>query len=125
MPTFNGESIFGGQVRMSRSGAERAGQRNEYGGLNGKEFLDMGDRGLFTNVTGNHYFATAYELNAAQLLFDSYRDGNVYELVDTLGNAWGNVLLDEFTMTGPIQRVAGSGGYRQTYQAKFEHLTNS
>jgi hypothetical protein len=106
---------------MRRSVGERALQKNAFPGLSGLESLDMGGRGRITNVTGRFVCATVEDLNAAILIFESYKDGNAYVLRDQFGNNWPYVLLEEFTPTGELNNVFG-GGYTQQYSAKFEHL---
>lgn len=123
MPGFNGEQVFGTAVRMRRKRTERAAQRNNYGGLDGTEKLDMGARGHVTTVTGRFVCEDAASLNAAFLLLESYMDENLYVLTDQYGNNWPNVTLIEVEPDGELNQTFPYGGYTQRYKATFEHLT--
>jgi hypothetical protein len=122
LPLFNGQAIFGTAIRLRRGVGERALQKNAFPGLSGLESLDMGGRGRVTNVTGRFKCATEEDLNAAILIFESYKDGNAYVLRDQFGNNWPYVLLEEFTPTGELNNIFSIGGYTVQYSAKFEHL---
>lgn len=123
MPFFNDEAIFGTAVRMRRKRAERAVQRNNYGGLDGTEKLDMGARGHVTMVTGRFVCDSAAALNNAFLYMESYMDENLYVLTDQYGNDWPNVMLIEVEPDGELNQTFPNGGFTQRYKATFEHLT--
>ena len=121
MPTFNGEAIFGVAVKMATASNPRADQKNAFAGLNGVESLDQGDRGTVTTVSGHLIGIGPAGLNAALMLFRSYRDGRAYALVDNFGNTWPFVKLASFEPTGKVNRQT-DGYCSQAYTATFEHL---
>ena len=122
MATFNGTAIFGYAVKMQTVDNPRAAQENAYPGLSGVESLDQGLRGRFTMATGLLFGQDPVSQGAAEALFRSYNDGNLYLLVDNFGTAWPNVRLESFEPQGQVRVQAGQGYYRP-YTARFRHLT--
>lgn len=121
MPSFGGVDIFGRAVSFVRQDNPREAQRVGAAGVNGVAVLDLGDRGRVTQVTGLLVGVNAAALNAAELLFESYKDGLPRSLVDSYGNTWLFVRLERFLPQGRI-RQDGKWGYNRPYQAEFFHL---
>jgi hypothetical protein len=120
--TFNGDAIFGAAVKMATVDNPRAAQENAFPGLSGVESLDQGDRGRFTMASGLLFGQDGPSQGAAEALFRSYKDGNLYLLVDNYGFAWPNVKLESFEPQGQVKFLIGQGFYRP-YTARFRHLT--
>jgi hypothetical protein len=121
MPSYGGVNIFGTAVTMSTVDHPRAKQVNTYFGLSGIETLDGGSRGRFTEVSGLLYGPGAATLAAAESTFRSFDDGVARTLVDNLGTAWGNVVLQSFRPMGRV-RQSPQGVYFRAYRARFLHL---
>ena len=124
MPTYGGSSIFGRSVKFVTEDLNLERQENAFPGLNGVESLTVGERGLYTNVTGLLVGATASDLGTAESTFRSYRDGIARTLVDSYSASWSNVVLESFNPQGRI-RQDPSYGYLRPYSARFRHLTSS
>lgn len=120
MPSFNSISLFGRGVVFEPNPAPRADQQIAAPGVNGMASLDLGGRGKTTKVTGLLVGTTAADLNAAELLFDSYRDGAAYTLVDNFGNVFPFVKLLDYRPQGRVRRD-GKWGFNRPYEALFWH----
>lgn len=120
MPSFNGVAIFGRSVVFESNPAPRADQQMAAPGVNGLASLDLGGRGKTTRVTGLLVGATAADLNAAELLMDSYRDGILYTLIDNFGNVSPYVKMLDFKPQGRVRRDA-KWGFNRTYEALLWH----
>lgn len=121
MASFDGQLIFGRGVVMEPQTNPRDDQRVAAPGVNGVATLDLGGRGRITRVTGLLVGANAAALNAAELLFSGYWDGQLYTLVDTFGNAWPYVKLVNFRPQGRV-RLDSKWGYVRNYEAEFFHV---
>lgn len=121
MPSYGGVNIFGASVTMSTIDHPREKQINSFFGLSGLETLDGGSRGRFTEVGGLLYGPSASALAAVESAFRSYDDGVARVLVDSLGSAWGNVVLQSFRPLGRV-RQSPFGVYFRAYRARFLHL---
>jgi len=124
MASFNGVSIFGRAASFVTGDLILQRQENEFAGVDGVETLTLGSRGLMTEVSGLLTGATSADLATAESTFRSYRDGNAYNLVDSYGTTWANVVLETFRPEGRI-RQDGYYGYLRPYRAVFRHLTTS
>ena len=121
MPSYGGVNIFGTAVTMSTVDHPREKQINSFFGLSGLETLDGGSRGRFTEVGGLLYGSSAGSLASAESTFRSYDDGVARVLIDNLGEAWGNVVLQSFRPMGRV-RQSPFGVYFRAYKARFLHL---
>jgi hypothetical protein len=122
MSSFGGLAIFGTAVQMSSNGVPREAQLNAFFGVDGVERLDGGSRGRETHVTGLLFGSDPGTLAAQEALFESYKDGVARELVDTLGVAWADVVLEKFERTSRI-RQSPAGMMFRTYRVIFVHLS--
>lgn len=125
MPSFGGTSIFGDNVKMATALNPVERQENPFPGLSGVQSLPMGQRGGVTIALGLLTGSTAPNYAVAEALFFSFYDGLAYDLIDTLGRTWANVVLDSFEPQGDRIRQSPSGVYFREYVARFKHLTNS
>ena len=119
--TFNGVSIFGFQVKMQTVDNPRGQQINAFPGLSGRESLDQGLRGRFTNVEGRHFGSNISDLASVQETYRSFNDGRAYPLVDTRGLTWLNVKMESFEPQGQIRQLV-NGFCFQDYTSRLEHL---
>jgi hypothetical protein len=121
MPSYGGVNIFGASVTMSTVDSPREKQVNSFFGLSGLETLDGGSRGRVTEVGGILYGAGPAALAGAETTFRSFDDGVSRVLVDSLGAAWGNVVLQSFRPMGRV-RQSPFGVFFRAYRARFLHL---
>lgn len=121
MPSYGGVNIFGTAVTMSTVDQPREKQINSFFGLSGLETLDGGSRGRATEVGGLLYGPSPASLAGAESTFRSFDDGVSRVLVDNLGAAWGNVVLQSFRPLGRV-RQSPFGVFFRAYRARFLHL---
>ena len=121
MPAYNGVNIFGTGVIMETKDRPRARQINSFFGLNGCTFIDGGSRGRVTQVEGVLVASSLSSLSDAEQTFRVFADGEPRTLIDTFGNAWTNVILEQFQPIGRIRQSA-QGGFLRAYKAGFFHL---
>jgi hypothetical protein len=121
MASFGGFDIFGRALKIREAKAARAKQRLEAPGVNGQGTLDMGFRGRSFQASGILIGSSGPNLAAAVAAFESFQDGNVYVLVDTMGRAWPYVELEEFQQAGEV-RLDFKWGYFLPYSASFHQL---
>lgn len=121
MPSYGGVNIFGASVTMSTVDSPREKQINSFFGLSGIETLDGGSRGRVTEVGGILYGPGPAALAGAETTFRSFDDGVSRVLVDSLGTAWGNVVLHSFRPMGRV-RQSPFGVFFRAYKARFLHL---
>ena len=121
MPSYGGVNIFGASVTMSTVDSPREKQVNSFFGLSGLETLDGGSRGRVTEVGGILYGAGPAALAGAETTFRSFDDGVSRVLVDSLGAAWRNVVLQSFRPMGRV-RQSPFGVFFRAYRARFLHL---
>ncbi len=121
MPSYGGVNIFGTAVTMSTIDQPRAKQVNSFFGLSGIEALDGGSRGRFTEAGGLLYGPSATALAETESTFRSFDDGTPRVLIDNLGTAWGNVVLQTFRPMGRV-RQSPFGVFFRAYRARFLHL---
>ncbi len=118
--TFNGATIFGLAVNINVVLNPPAGQVTSFFGISGQQNLFGGLRGRVIECEGLLAAPDVPTLNAARATFESYLDGYAYTLVDILGNAWPNVLLDQFV---PGKAMNGGSAVYLPYRALFRSLT--
>ena len=122
MATFNGEDL-GFIFAMNTAPATKSRQINTYPGANGLEVIDLGTRGGQTVLDGALFAANAASLAALEQSFRTLQeDGGPYNLVDTLGTAWSNVILVAFAPQGRVFSVVG-GALARKYHAEFLHTS--
>jgi hypothetical protein len=122
MPLFNGVNIFGRSVTIVTAGNPRDSQRTSAAGINGVATMDLGDRGRITTARGVLTGSTPTALFNAEQLFDSYRDGRLYTLVDNFNATWIYVRLDRFVPQGRVLRDPFNYGFLRAYEAEFSHM---
>ena len=123
MALLDGINIFGVTVTCVTVDNPRARQLNDYPGLNGRESLDQGLRGRFSDVQGILVGEDLGTLAALEGTVRSYYDGQVHTLTDSAGVDWSNVLLESFEPQGKIRIRANDGACFRPYRCRFLHLT--
>lgn len=121
MPSYGGVNIFGTAVTMSTVDHPRSTQVNSFFGLSGLETLDGGSRGRVTEAGGVLFGPSPVALASAESTFRSFDDGLTRLLIDSLGTAWSNVVLESFRPLGRV-RQSPQGVYFRAYRARFLHL---
>jgi hypothetical protein len=128
IPLFDGEPIFQQWCTVTPPGYRRP--RETYGtfGLPGLEGQDCGLRGGTSTIRGTLFGAGSYygfvptnSLAAAEGLVRSYQDGQAYTFLDSLGQTWPNVKLDQFQPIGRIGQAPNGTLYRK-FLVRLLHL---
>lgn len=123
IPSFNGDYIFGLDVKMVTGDPQRQEQMNKFLGVNGSECYDFGMTHFTTEVTGRLWGNGIDGLRDAENLFRSYRNPYAYVLVTTDGNTWYNVKLSRFRPNPGMAVDAMTGMAFRSYTAQFTHLS--
>jgi len=126
MPAYYAGLDLGFIFIMNTAASPNSRMLNAYPGANGLESVDLGSRGGHTLVEGGIVAASAGGLAAVEAAFRGLQvNGLASVLVDTLGTAWPEVILDQFVPIGPVRPVvANLTGvyYCRHYRAEFLHL---
>jgi hypothetical protein len=127
MATFNGLDIFGPHVRMLPAPNDKARQINKYPATDGLQAIDMGGMGATTQVEGWLCSDSPYDVGYLEEQFWFWQaDGGAYQLFDTMGDTYENVILQTYRPASPILPVidftTGIAGFGRMYIAIFLHL---
>jgi hypothetical protein len=95
---------------------------NAFPGVDGRESLDLGERGRIITASGLIVGATQGDVASALAIFRSYKDGLAYVLTDQFGVSFSNVKLMRFQPSGRVGYSTTHGAYTYAYEATFEQL---
>jgi len=123
MALLDGENIFGVSVSCVTVDNPRARQVNDFPGLNGRESLDQGLRGRFSDVSGILVGEDIETLASLEENVRSFNDGQIHTFTDNAFTEWDNVLLESFEPQGKIRIRASDGACFRPYKCRFIHLT--
>lgn|SRR5512144_1625020 len=119
LPTYDGNPIFGTEVRMRMVMNPSADQTSAFFGVSGLLNVFGGTRGRGFIVTGNLVGPDVGTVNAYEDVFYTYKDGIARVLYDTWGRTWPYVLFDHFE---PVRTIVNPGLVLREYRATFVGL---
>lgn len=119
LPSYDGNPIFGTEVKMRVVMNPSADQTSAFFGVSGLLNLFGGTRGRGFFVTGNLVGPDVPTVNAAEAIFYTYKDGIARVLSDTRGRSWPYVLFDHFE---PGRIIVNPGLVLLEYRATFVGL---
>jgi hypothetical protein len=123
MVTYDGSNIFGAAVQFQQLAHPNAQQINTFFGVSGTQSLYGGGRGRMFLIKGILTGSTIQDLNAAEVVFDSYADGVARTLVDPRGREWPNVIYRGEFIPDSRGPYTTSIGWALPYKAVFHGLT--
>ncbi len=88
-----------------------------FSGLDGELALDLGKRSRLIEQTGRLQAASSSALQSLIDAIEAKADGQLYTLVDSLGQTYSTVILEQFRMTTPVRKgLAYWCDYSATYR---------